>query len=74
MLIEGKNQVRQALNSEITINRLFIDKNLAPRKDEIISLAHEKKVRVEFLPKNLLDKKSLTAHHQGYIAEAVDFA
>lgn len=73
MQIEGKNQVRQALEGEITINRVLVDKNFSSRKDEIISLAREKKIKVEFLPKNLLDKKSQTAHHQGYIAEAVDF-
>ncbi len=73
MLIEGKNAVRQALDSDITINKIFIDKNYQSRKDEIINMAMRKKVRVEYLPKNLLDKKSLTDHHQGYIAEAVDF-
>lgn len=73
MLIEGKNAVREALNSELTVNKLMADKNLEHRKDEIISLAYQNKVKVEFVPKFILDKKSQTAHHQGYIAEAVDF-
>ncbi len=73
MLIEGKNAIREALNSEITINKILIDKNFASRKDEIISLASQKRVKIEYVPRQILDKKSLTAHHQGYIAEAVEF-
>lgn len=73
MLIEGKNQLRQALESDLTINKIYIDKNFATRKDEIIALARQKKIKIDFLPKSLLDKKSKTAHHQGYIAESVDF-
>lgn len=73
MLIEGKNAVRQALEGGATINKIMIDKNYQSRKDEIISLAHKNKVRVEFLPKIALDKKSKTAHHQGYMAETVEF-
>ncbi len=73
MQIEGKNAVKEGLNSKMSILKIFIDKNIQNRKDEIISLAKEKKVKVEFLPKNILDKKSLTNHHQGYIAETVDF-
>lgn len=73
MQIEGKNQVKQALLANTTINRLLVDKNFASRKDEILSLASKNKIKVEFLPKNLLDKKSQTGHHQGYIAEAVEF-
>lgn len=73
MFIEGKNAVWQALESGATINKIMIDKNYQSRKDEIINLAFKNKVRVEFLPKNVLDGKSKTAHHQGYIAETVDF-
>ncbi len=73
MKIEGKNQVRQALNSGTTINKIIIDKNFATRKDDIINLATSKKIKIEFLSKREMDKLSETSHHQGYIAEAVDF-
>lgn len=73
MLIEGKNAVREAINSGITINKLMVDKNLAHRRDEILALASKKRIKVEYLPKNLLDKKSQTKHHQGFIAESVNF-
>lgn len=73
MLIEGKNAVRQSLESDMTINKLMVDKNIAGRKDEIVNLAARNHIKVEFLTKAVLDKKSQTSHHQGYIAEAVDF-
>ncbi|MBO5395228.1 MAG: 23S rRNA (guanosine(2251)-2'-O)-methyltransferase RlmB [Clostridia bacterium] len=73
MFIEGKNAVKQALESGATINKITIDKNYQSRKDDIINLAFKSKIRVEFLPKSVLDSRSKTGHHQGYIAEAVDF-
>ncbi len=73
MLIEGKNAIRQAIIGEKTINKIYIDKNYSTRKDEIISLASQNKIKIEFLPKAILDKRSKTGHHQGYIAESVDF-
>ncbi len=73
MQIEGKNAIRQALYGGTTITKIYVDKNFLTRKDEIISLAKENKIKLEFLPKNLLDKKSKTEHHQGYIAQTVDF-
>ena len=74
MQIEGRNAVREALGSKMTINKLMIDKNLQNRKDEIVNLAVLNKIKVEFLPKALLDKKSITNHHQGFIAQVVDFS
>ena len=73
MFIEGRNAIREALKSDVTINRLLVDKNFEHRKDELLALASKKKIKVEYLPKNLLDKKSATKHHQGFIAESVDF-
>ena len=73
MFIEGRNAVREALQSDITINKIYVDKNLEHRKDEILALASKKRIKVEYLPKNLLDKKSETKRHQGFIADSVDF-
>ena len=73
MNIEGKNQVLEAIKNGTTINKLLIDKNYATRKDDIISLAKKNGIRVEFLPKKTMDSLSATLHHQGYIAQAVEF-
>ena len=74
MYIEGKNAIKEALASKITINKIMVDKSFQGRKDEIINLAVQSKVKFEFVPKIVLDKKSKTGHHQGYIAESVDFS
>lgn len=73
MKIEGRNQVIEALKNNTTINKIIIDKNYISRKDEVISLAKRSKLRIEFLPKKIMDSLSETGHHQGYIAETVDF-
>lgn len=73
MKIEGKNQVVEALKNGTTINKIIIDKNFMTRKDDVISLAKKNKIKIEFLPRKILDSLSVTGHHQGYIAEAVDF-
>ena len=73
MQIEGRNQVRQAIEGGLTINKIMVDANFSNRKDEIVFLVRKHHLRVDFVPKQALDRKSTTAHHQGYIAEAVDF-
>ncbi len=73
MKIEGKNQVIEAIKNDVTINKIMVDKNFMTRKDDVISLAKKGKLRVEFLSKKILDSLSETGHHQGYIAETVDF-
>lgn len=73
MNIEGKNQVIEAIKNNTTINKIIIDKNFASRKDDVISLARKNKLKIDFLPKKIMDTKSVTGHHQGYIAETVEF-
>lgn len=73
MNIEGKNQVVEAIKNDKTINKIFVDKNFATRKDDVISLAKQYRLKIEFVPKKTLDSMSKTSHHQGYIAETIDF-
>lgn len=73
MLIEGKNAVRQAIIAGQTINKIMVSENEKGRKDSLLDLIFANKIKVEFMPKNVLDNKSKTGHHQGYIAETVDF-
>ncbi len=73
MQIEGKNQVVEAIKNDVTINKILIDQKYASRKDDVINLARKNKIKMEFVPKKLLDTKSVTEHHQGYIAETIDY-
>lgn len=73
MLIEGKNAIRQAIEANVTINKIMVDKNFEHRKNDILAFASKNRIKVEYLQRNILDKKSVTKHHQGFIAESVDF-
>lgn len=73
MFICGRNAVKEALTSNTTINKILADKNLEHRRDEILKLASERKIKVEYVDKFILDKKSNGVRHQGFIAESVDF-
>lgn len=73
MFIEGKNAVKEAIKAGLTINKLMVDNNLKNKRDDLLSFAYENKIKIEFLPKQILDKKTKTNHHQGFIADAVDF-
>ena len=74
MQIEGKNQVRELLATDKTIEKISA---LDGTRDEdvrfLIKLAKEKQARVEFLDKRAMDKMSLTSHHQGIIATITEF-
>lgn len=74
MQIEGRNAVKEALSSNLTINKVMVDSSLRNRKDPLLFLLNKSKVKIEYLPKNVLDKKSTTSHHQGFIAQCVDFS
>lgn len=74
MQIEGRNAVKEALSSNLTINKVMVDSSLRNRKDPLLFLLNKSKVKIEYLPKNILDKKSTTSHHQGFIAQCVDFS
>lgn len=73
MFICGRNAVKEALSSGTTINKILVDKNFEHRRDEILKLASEKKIKVEYVDKFVLDKKSNGVRHQGFVAESVDF-
>ena len=74
MQIEGKNQVRELLSTDKTIEKLSI---LDGTKDEeirgLVKIAKEKQSKIEYLDKRAMDKLSLTGHHQGIIASVTEF-
>ena len=70
MKIEGKNPVKELLNSDETIEKIMIENgNSDGDLREIQKLARERGIKVEFVDKRGLDKISQTGHHQGVIAE-----
>lgn len=74
MLIEGKNSVKEALISGVTIDKVMVCKtNRDSVTNEIVRLARDNKVKLTFEDKFLLDKVSLTGRHQGVLCFATEF-
>lgn len=74
MLAEGKNPVFEAIKSGTTIEKIIVvDKTNDAEIREQIKNAKDKKIRVEFAPKQVLDRMSKTGHHQGIIAFTTDY-
>lgn len=74
MIIEGKNAVRQAIETDKTINTLFVQNGQADTESvSIIRLARENGIKITFCDRMTLNQKSATKRHQGFIAEVTDF-
>jgi len=74
MKIEGKNPVKELLNSDVTIEKVMIvDGTKDPELRALQKQARDRGVKVEFADKRGLDKISETGHHQGVIALYSDF-
>ena len=73
MIIEGKNPVKEALNSAATIEKLYCLKTNDPQLGYVATLAKQKNIKVILADKELLDKLSPTKRHQGVLAVSTDF-
>lgn len=73
MFIEGKNPVKEILNSNLTIEKICVTESNDFAIKEIIKAAKNKGARIEQLNKQALDRMSKTGHHQGVIAVVTEF-
>ena len=72
MILTTKNSIREALNSGLTINKVCVQIGAKDYEvQKLASLARTKKIKVEYLPRNVLDKKY--GKNQGITAETVEF-
>ena len=72
MILTTKNSIREALNSGLTINKICVQIGAKDYEvQKLASLARNKKIKVEYLPRNVLDKKY--GKNQGITAETVEF-
>lgn len=73
MIIQGKNSVLEALKNDITINKLMVQNNLNDSmSNQIIKLAKDKNIRIDFVSRDVLDKKC-EGKHQGFVCDTTDF-
>lgn len=74
MKAEGKNPVRELINSGATIEKISVANGSNDAEvRSIIGLARDKGIKVDFVDKRGLDKVSETGHHQGIIAFYTEF-
>ena len=74
MIIEGKNAVYEALKSETTIEKLYIEKgNFAKELNRIIAIAREQGIKISFEKSETLEKLSPSGRHQGVIATTTEY-
>ena len=74
-IITGKNPVYEALRSNRTINKIFIAEAVQKSNiKSILSLAKEKDVVIQFIPKQKLDKIAHSTNHQGIVAETAAYS
>ncbi|MDQ6671285.1 MAG: 23S rRNA (guanosine(2251)-2'-O)-methyltransferase RlmB [Chloroflexota bacterium] len=71
-LLYGRNSVLEALRAGRTVHRLLVA-NGAHGLDTLVTLAQQRRVRVEMLDRRELDRRA-GDHHQGVVAEAEPFA
>jgi len=70
MQAEGKNAVLEALKSDVTVDALLVEKG---KDHQLIALARQKGVKIQFVDKGALDRISVTKSHQGFIAKTSEF-
>ena len=71
MKVEGKNAVRECINAGKTIEKILVQNG--SENKELVSLAKERGIKVQFVNKSALDDFSATKKHQGVIAISTDF-
>ena len=68
MKVEGKNAVIELFRSNTKIDKIMIEVSAKNQLQNIIELASKKRVRLQLLPKEVLDRESDVKNHQGVIA------
>ena len=71
MKIEGKNAVTECISSGKTIEKIIIQNGIDAKN--IIDLARDRGIKIQFANKSALDDLSVTKKHQGIIALTSDF-
>lgn len=75
MIIYGKNAIKEALESKVSINKLFVEQKryFDANEQEILETAKSKNVKISFEQKNFLTQKCSSKNHQGFVADITDF-
>jgi 23S rRNA (guanosine2251-2'-O)-methyltransferase len=73
-LIEGRRPVLEAMRAGSVITRIFLQKGSGGKPvEEVLDLAKENNIPVEYWDKATLEKRATTRNHQGILAEVPPF-
>lgn len=74
MLLTGRNAVTEALRGDITIEKVLVLKD-APNINSkpIVTMCREKKIPVQFVDRNALDRLCKGEDHRGFVAVATEY-
>ena len=73
MQTEGRNAVFELLSSGAPIEKIMMEKDARGSLGRIFAQARKSGVRVQFVERQVLDKRSATGRHQGCIAFSADY-
>ena len=74
MKIEGRNAVYELLKTDKTVDKLLTEDGLRDeRRSAILALCKERKIKVQFVSRSVMQKESETGKCQGYIAYTSEF-
>ena len=73
MKTEGRNAVLELLKTDKTIDKILLENGAQGTLGKIFAEARAKDIRVQFVPRAVLDKESPDKRHQGVIAYTTDF-
>ena len=67
MIVEGINCAQELLNADYPVEKVIINKDLSKKFDNIISLANNKKVKIEYVDKIAIEKLTKSKNSQGVL-------
>ncbi len=74
MIVEGRNAVREALRGNATIEKIVVAKGSIDNSvSMLVAQAKQRNIEVRYVDKSVLDKQSVTKHHQGIMAYTTEF-
>lgn len=74
MKIEGRNAVTELLKTDRPVDKIMLEKGAEGSLGRIFAMAREKRIRVQFVPSEMIARESVTGRAQGVIAFVSDFA
>ena len=72
-LIEGRNPLLEAIESDVSIDCIYVDKSAGGSLKKILAEAKNKGFTIKYVDKEALDRMSENGRHQGIIAQASEY-